>query len=63
MRASYSFFQSQIRSTSPSRPRSWRDFFSSSQQPPLDDRLGGDAGMIGARHPQGVVALHPLASE
>ncbi len=30
------------------------------QQPPLDDRLRGDAGMIGARHPQRLEALHPL---
>jgi hypothetical protein len=30
------------------------------EQPPLDDRLGGDAGVVGAGHPQGVVALHPL---
>ena len=38
-------------------------FFSSSQQPPLDDRLRGDAGVIGAGHPQGVVALHPLQAD
>ncbi len=25
---------------------------------PLDDRLGGDSGVVGARDPQGVVALH-----
>ncbi len=29
------------------------------EQPPLDDGLGGDAGVIGAGHPEGVVALHP----
>ena len=33
------------------------------QQPPLDDRLRGDAGMIGAGHPQRVEALHPLEAD
>ena len=33
------------------------------QQPPLDDRLGGDAGMIGARHPEGLEALHPFLAD
>jgi hypothetical protein len=28
------------------------------QQPPLDDSLRGDPRMIGAGHPEGVVALH-----
>ena len=30
------------------------------QQPLFDDGLRGDTGMVGARHPQGVVPLHPL---
>ena len=59
MRASYSSFQAQIRSTSASRPRSWRVFFSSVKQPLLDDRLGGDPGVVGAGHPEGVEPLHP----
>ena len=29
------------------------------EQPLLDDGLGGDAGVVGAGHPEGVVALHP----
>ena len=29
------------------------------EQPLLDDRLGGDAGVVGAGHPEAVVALHP----
>ena len=29
------------------------------EQPLLDDRLGGDAGVVGAGHPEDVVALHP----
>ena len=29
------------------------------EQPLLDDRLGGDAGVVGAGHPEGVVPLHP----
>ena len=32
------------------------------EQPPLDHGLRGDAGVIGAGHPEGVVALHPLAA-
>jgi hypothetical protein len=32
------------------------------QQPALDHRLGRDAGVVGAGHPQRVVALHPLAA-
>ena len=30
------------------------------EEPPLDDRLGGDAGVVGAGHPEGLEALHPL---
>ena len=33
------------------------------QQPLLDDRLGGDARMIGARHPQGLVAAHAVVPD
>src|SRR5258707_8831231 len=29
------------------------------EQAPLDDRLGGDAGVVGTRHPERVVPLHP----
>ena len=32
------------------------------QQPLLDDGLRGDAGVVGAGHPQRVEALHPLAA-
>ena len=63
IRASYSSFQAQIRSTSASRPRSCRVFFSSSSRRRLDDGLGGDAGVVGAGHPEGVVALHPPPSD
>ena len=59
IRASYSFFHFQMRSTSAARPRSCRAELFFFQQPPLDHGLRGDAGMIGARHPQRVVALHP----
>ena len=58
MRFSYWSFHCQMRSTSSSRPRSWRVFFSSSRRRRLDHGLRGDAGVIGAGHPQGVVALH-----
>ena len=57
----------------PSTPRSARpaprgpgragSSFSSVKQPPLDDRLGGDAGVVGARHPERVEALHPLLAD
>ena len=33
------------------------------EQPPLDDRLRGDAGVVGARHPERVVALHPSRAD
>ena len=33
------------------------------EQPPLDDRLRGDAGMIGARHPKGLEPLHPFLAD
>ena len=33
------------------------------QQPPLDDGLGGDAGVIGAGHPEGLEPLHPLLAD
>ena len=33
------------------------------EQPPLDDRLRGDAGVVGARHPERVEALHPLHAD
>ena len=33
------------------------------QQAPLDHRLGGDAGVVGAGHPQRVVALHPVPAD
>ena len=63
MRASYSFFQVQMRSTSAVAAQVVPGFLFFLQQPPLDDRLGGDAGMIGARHPQRVEALHPLPAD
>ena len=33
------------------------------EQPPLDHRLRGDAGVIGAGHPERVEALHPLHAD
>ena len=33
------------------------------QQAALDHRLGGDAGVVGAGHPQRVVALHPVPAD
>ena len=33
------------------------------QQPPLDDRLGGDAGVIGAGHPERLEALHAFLAD
>ena len=33
------------------------------KQPPLDHRLRGNACMIGARHPERVVPLHPLEAD
>ena len=48
-----------MRSTSSSRPRSCRRLLLLFQQPPLDDGLRGDAGVVGAGHPEGVEALHP----
>jgi len=33
------------------------------QQSLLDDGLGGDAGVVGARHPQRAVALHPVVPD
>ena len=29
------------------------------EQPLLDDRLGGDPGVVGAWHPETVISLHP----
>ena len=58
MRASYLSFHCQMRFTSSSRPRSWRVFFSCCEHAPFHHGLRGDAGVVGAGHPQGVVALH-----
>ncbi len=33
------------------------------EQPLLDHRLGGDAGVVGAGHPQRLVALHPVVAD
>ena len=33
------------------------------EEPLLDDGLGGDAGVVGAGHPEGVVALHPAPAD
>ncbi len=33
------------------------------EQPFFDDRLGGDAGVVGSRHPQGVVPGHPVPAD
>ncbi len=58
MRASYCSFHCQMRLTSSSRPRSWRVFFSCCENERLHHGLRRDAGVIGAGHPEGVVALH-----
>ena len=58
MRASYWSFQVQMLPTKASRPRSWRFLCSFLEDAAFDDGLGGDAGVVGAGHPEGVVALH-----
>ena len=63
MRASYASFHAQIRSTSPSRPRSCRVLLLLFQQPPLDDGLRGDARVVGAGHPERLETLHPLLAD
>jgi len=51
----------QMRSTSSHAPNR-AAFLLFGEQPSLDNRLRGDAGVIGPRHPQGVVALHAFES-
>ena len=55
-----SSFHSQTFATKFSRPRSWR--VTPCPQLALDDDLRGDAGVVGARHPQRVVAAHPVVA-
>ena len=54
-----SAFHCQTRSMKASRPKVVA-ILPLGGQHPLHDILGGDAGMVGARHPQGIVALHRL---
>ena len=63
MMSPHSWRQAQMRRTSSSRPRSWRVLFSCSMDPPLDHRLRGDAGVVGARHPEGLAALHAAPAD
>ena len=55
-------FHSQTRFSNSSRPRSLRvdAFF---RQLALDHHLGGDAGVVGARQPQRVVAEHAMPAD
>ena len=53
-----SAFHSQTRLTNASRPRSWR-LCPAVGELALDDVLGGDAGVVHARQPEHLVALHP----
>ena len=52
-------FQSQTFSRKASRPRSWREMLLRVELAFHHD-LGGDAGVVGARLPQGVVARHAV---
>ena len=54
-------FHSHTRATKFLRPRSWRDL-ARVLQLPFDDDLRGDAGMVGARQPQRVEALHAVVA-
>ena len=63
MRVSYLSFHCQMRLTNSSRPSLWRSRFSSSLQAAFDDGLRGDAGVVGAGHPEGVVTLHPFEAD
>ncbi len=60
MRVSYASFQAQIRSTSCLAAQVVPRLAFFFPQPPFDDRLRGDAGVVGAGHPERVEALHPL---
>jgi hypothetical protein len=55
------FFHSQTFSRNFSRPKSWRDWPWASSCA-FDDDLGGDAGVVGARLPQRVVAAHAVVA-
>ena len=64
MRASYLSFHSQMRFDQLFAAEVVAvEVFFSSCRPPFDHGLRGDAGVIGAGHPEGVVALHPLAAD
>ncbi len=52
-----------MRSTSPSTAQLVPAELLFLQQPPLDDRLRGDAGVIGAGHPERLEALHPFLAD
>ena len=54
-------FHSQTWATKASRPRSWR-LLPGFLELALDDDLRRDAGMVGARHPQRVVAAHAVVA-
>ncbi len=63
MVASYSSLNAWIFSTNASRVKSVRRFFSSFITRLLDHRLCGDAGVIGARHPERFIAPHAGAPD
>ena len=60
MRFSYSSFHFQMRVDQLLAAQVVAGLLFLFEQPPFDDRLRGDAGVVGAGHPHGVVALHPL---
>ena len=59
IRFSYSSFQAQMRCDQGVAAQVVPGFLLLLEQPLLDDGLGGDAGVVGAGHPEDVVALHP----
>ena len=63
MRASYSSFQAQMRSHQRLAAEVVPGLLLLLEQATLDDGLGGDAGVVGAGHPEGVEALHPPPSD
>ena len=54
-----SAFHCQTRSTNASRPSVCAGLCLRTGEQPLDDHLGGDAGVVGAGLPERVAALHP----
>ncbi len=63
MRASYWSFHFQMRSIEPLAAEVVASLLFFLKQPALDDGLRGDAGVVGAGHPERVEALHPLHAD